>query len=396
MTEPSPIFDYSKFFDDLAPWQELLSSNDYLENINTLMDECIYLLPQFREIVTAYLLLPSALCGRLPILALYGEKGTGKSTAGKLANVIHFGNRWQTKALSPTDTFASIRNELSLRKYIGGVERNTIMVWDDISTETLMNNLSLYQLLKVGYDRSTDKISIANTMGENIEFRVFCPKVVSSVMPWFVDARLDEIQRRVIPIKTVAIAEDIELTSLEEFSWKGFELGLTEFWQDEARIKEFLSVKKSLIRKGSKFRKMFTGNQSQWSISHDLIACMSTVFGDTITQIDTLSKYWTWYGNNFSSGVSSFLQLLKEYVDERLSKALAAREAMKDIIDPSILNEHPTVKAGLLLPPKEIKSMIYQWDSNGFLDVRPNHDNIVSFMGQLGYKLTKRGWEYTK
>lgn len=392
--EPELIFDYTQFMGDSSPWQDLIDTDDYLVAINHLLKETLVIGEMFKPMLLAYLSLPSALCSRLPILALYGEKGTGKSTIGKLANIIHFGRQWQSKTLSPSDTFASIRNELSMRKYIGAIERNTIMVWDDISTETLLNNLSLYQLLKVGYDRATDSISMAGKSGENITFRVFCPKIASSVSAWFIDPRLDEIQRRVIPIETMSIGVDIELVSVEEFDWGGFNNLYSNYWQNETRIKSFLATKKSLIRKGSKFKKMFNHSPSRWAISHDLIACMSIIQGDLINPIETLNNYWQWFDSKYKNGVSSFLQLLAEYCGDKRAKADEYRKALGDLIDTDIIANHP--KAKTIISPKELKAVISEWDRDGFLDIKPTHESILNLMSSLGYKLTKKGWEYTK
>jgi len=390
------VFDYSGFLGDNSSWKELIDSDDYLVAIKQLLNETLVIDDRFKDILTAYISLPSALCNRLPILALYGEKGSGKSTIGKLANIVHFGRQWQTKTLSPSDTFASIRNELSMRKYIGSIERNTMMVWDDVSTETLLNNLSLYQLLKVGYDRATDTISMAGKSGENITFRVFSPKIASSVTAWFVDPRLDEIQRRVIAVETIQLKEDIDLVSVEEFDWLGFDNLFNSYWRNEGRINSFLSTKKSLIRKGSKFKKLFHHSPARWAISHDLIACMGIINGDVISQIETMNTYWNWFDSKYKNGMSSFLQLLSEYCTDKRTVAENYRKSLGDLLDSDIIENHPKVKDSRVISPKELKGMIAEWDKDGYLDIKPTHESILSLMSSIGYKLTKRGWEYTK
>jgi hypothetical protein len=49
----------------------------------------IYFDMLFYDIITAYFLLPSALCRVVPYLFLYGQSGSGKSTLAKMASYLH-------------------------------------------------------------------------------------------------------------------------------------------------------------------------------------------------------------------------------------------------------------------------------------------------------------------
>jgi hypothetical protein len=63
-------------------------------------------------LITAYLLLPSALCRITPYLFLCGVSGSAKSTIGKLAASLY-----GVPINSSGDTFAAIRNSLDERKF---------------------------------------------------------------------------------------------------------------------------------------------------------------------------------------------------------------------------------------------------------------------------------------
>jgi energy-coupling factor transporter ATP-binding protein EcfA2 len=162
--------------------------------------------------------LPSALCRVVPYLFLHGQSGSGKSTIAKIASYLH-----GISINSSSDTFAGIRNSLNDRrnsaieiasddpKYPSVyrvVERNTCMVWDDIDSSVFSNSPDLYRLFKFGYDRSTDKITLSSKeVGENLEFRCFCPKVFSSISPLHLNDRFKELKRRLIVIPCKRIEE---------------------------------------------------------------------------------------------------------------------------------------------------------------------------------------------
>jgi hypothetical protein len=386
------IFDFSKFDSMLDDWHELYDFNkSYPDNIYEIVSTGFIVDESLYPVIVSYLLSPSALCRRLPLLALYGLKGTGKSTLGKWANVIHFGARWTKSTFSPDDTFAAIRNALSSRKYIGGIERNTMMVWDDISTDVLLRNPSLYQLLKIGYDKSTDTIKIASPNGENIDFHVFSPKIISSVSPWFLDPRLTEIQRRVIAIKTKKIDSlTFDLLNPEDFFWAEFELQLSEYWQDVSRCAEFINNRKVITRRNSKVRKLFTHDSSRWAISHDLIAVMSTLFHSELVQsVGEFNRFWDYFDKEFGEGESSLLSLLRDWIDAQQQTVRIQIQQLKD----SGYEPPKELLDALTIKPKMLKGQLADWDRDGRLDMRPNTETVLDAMGQLGYKLTKRGWE---
>ncbi len=85
--------DYSQLDDDyLTSWEELYDRDKLLShNLLELLKKTVWLpLGDLAyELVTAYILIPSALARVCPILFLNGARGTGKSTLGFLASKVH-------------------------------------------------------------------------------------------------------------------------------------------------------------------------------------------------------------------------------------------------------------------------------------------------------------------
>jgi hypothetical protein len=214
-------FDYSVLYkseDGISnTWREIYDEESTLPvNLLCILQEAVFLPHDFYDLVAAYFLLPSALCNVVPYLFLHGQSGSGKSTLAKVAKHLH-----GVTFNSSSDTFAGIRNSLDKRRitwveipfpdepdrtYNKEVEKNTCMVWDDVDASVFINSPDLYRLFKFGYDRSTDKITLSSKeVGQNLEFRCFCPKVFSTISPLHLDDRFRELKRRliVIPCKRV-------------------------------------------------------------------------------------------------------------------------------------------------------------------------------------------------
>ena len=151
-------------------WREIYDDSLPLSlNVLSILKQTILLPHDFYDIITAYFLLPSALCRVIPYLFLHGQSGSGKSTLAKIASYLH-----GVSINSSSDTFAGIRNSLDARRKAYAevadpddpektwnkyVERNTCMVWDDINSQTFTSQPNLYNMLKFGTDKSTSKIT---------------------------------------------------------------------------------------------------------------------------------------------------------------------------------------------------------------------------------------------
>ena len=130
------------------PWTELIDDRKELsENVRAILDRLV-ILPNHSlhaPIATAYILIPSGLAEILPILFCQGAAGSGKSTIGKLASLVHYGS--MDGILGGNATYASIRNYLNKIRWISlehGEEYNTILVWDDIKAKNLSEKPEIY------------------------------------------------------------------------------------------------------------------------------------------------------------------------------------------------------------------------------------------------------------
>ena len=295
----------------------------------------VFLPDDYYDIIAAYMLIPSALAKVVPYLFLYGQSGTGKSTLGKLISYF-----WGVPINTSGDTYASIRNSLNDRKYqdieipskdpsfpsiYKKVEVNTGMVWDDIDSSVVLNTPYFFRMLKVGYDSSTDKISISSDIkGENLEFRCFSLKVFSSISPIHLEDSLKELQRRliVIPFKRIEDVSDERLAQLgttkdtwpkhllniNAFDWKGFSSLFTNFWNREL-AEVYLLNRKTLMN-------TLTGLSSkERAISLDLLSAgiASGIWKDEIQGVARLKNYFDWFEREINqfSGTSKYL---KDYI----------------------------------------------------------------------------------
>jgi hypothetical protein len=75
------------------------------------------------------------------------------------------------------------------------------LLFDNVYCSTFTQNPQLLALILSGYDKSSDKLMIASAMGENIIFRTFSSKIISSVEPLWLDAKLKELSRRLLIIR---------------------------------------------------------------------------------------------------------------------------------------------------------------------------------------------------
>ncbi len=176
-------YDYSQLLNSeggyINNWRDIYDDSLQLpDNLLQILKQTIFLPVDFYDIIAAYFLLPSALCGVVPYLFLYGQSGSGKSTLAKVASHLHC-----IDINSSSDTIAGIRNSLDKRRWgitevpsddpnypsvYKDIELNTCMVWDDIDSSVFINNPDLYRLFKFGYDRNTDKITLSSALATRI------------------------------------------------------------------------------------------------------------------------------------------------------------------------------------------------------------------------------------
>ncbi|MGB3535436.1 MAG: hypothetical protein WBA13_18200 [Microcoleaceae cyanobacterium] len=156
-------------------------------------------------IFLSYILMPSAMATRSPILFLYGESGSGKSSLGTLSAKLY-----GATTLQSSSTYAAIRNELQANKWIkhpetgDELEQNYLLIWDDIDVTRISSGVgdgsSLFTLLKSGISRSTSIIKIAMPGGKSMPFDTFGGKIISTIHPIWDHPGLEELKRRSMPI----------------------------------------------------------------------------------------------------------------------------------------------------------------------------------------------------
>ncbi len=392
-------YDYSTLFvseDGISDtWREIYSDNLTLPgNLLNILKQTIFLPHDFYDIIATYFMLPSALCKIVPYLFLNGQSGSGKSTLAKLASCLH-----GVPINSSSDTFAGIRNSLEERRTAWAevpvaegenqspyktVERNTCMVWDDVSANTFTSSPELYNMFKFGYDKSTDKIVVSSKeTGVNIEFRCFCPKVFSSISPLHLDDRFKELRRRLIVIPCSRVEElsdnrKIELgitddnwqsalLDISAYSWKGFSKLYDEFWDIDV-ASTFVTARRILSKsvKG-------LGSQ-QRTISLDMMACgiATGIWSDDTEAVNRMRDYWFWFKRETekSAGLSS---LLRDFVATETKNALNANME-------------------LILYTAQIRGQVDMWVQQGWLFEAPKPRDTKECLLDLGLRLQKGKW----
>ncbi|MGK7937221.1 MAG: hypothetical protein AB4206_15760 [Xenococcaceae cyanobacterium] len=393
-------FDYSSLLNSehsaLATWRDIYDEKlSVADNLLSLLQKFILLPYDHYDIIAAYLLLPSALCRVVPYLFLFGQSGTAKSTCSKLAS--YFGG---VPINTSSDTYAGIRNGLKERKYQvleiphptdpekpglwKKIEDNTVLIWDDIDPSVLITKPDLYRLFKVGYDRSTDKISMSSeTKGENLTFRCFCPKIFSSISPIHLHNSFKELRRRliVIPFARVEELPDTRLAELgltrdnwkkhllniDSYQWNGFSSKFKNFWNREL-AEVFLLNRQTLSQAHLDL------SSQEKVISVDLLATgiTSGIWQDEDEGVSRLKEYFDWYQSETSQygGLSSYL---KEYISSEASNAKKFGNTFK-------------------ISSPELLSQIQVWLKQGWLLEKPKPKEIKETMADLGLVLQQGYW----
>ena len=389
-------YDYTGLFESEdgieGTWKEFFDDDILLpQNLLNILKRTIFLPHDFYDIVAAYFMLPSALCSVVPYLFLYGQSGSGKSTVAKLASRLH-----GVTINSSSDTFAGIRNSLEQKRttYVEipsdnpsfptlskTVERNTCMVWDDVSANTFSSSPDLYNMFKFGYDKSTDKIIISSKeTGVNLEFRCFCPKVFSSISPLHLDERFKELKRRLIVIPCKRVEElsearrdelDIKpgdwqskLLDMSAYNWTGLSKEFDDFW-DYGLAESFVTLRKSL---GKTVKEL---NSQQRTISLDLMACgiACGIWKNEQEAVDAMKVYWSWFKDETEQN-SSLTNLLKDY----------------------IVTEAKNAGIKLEIYTAQIRSQVNTWVQQGWLYEPPRSPRVKEAMLDLGFRLQQGKW----
>jgi hypothetical protein len=383
-------------------WDEEVSP---YENLSNIVSQSV-ILPRHHiqlPIATTYLFIPSKWAKVLPVLFSYGQKGSGKSTFATIGCKLH----GQESTFSPKDTFAAIRNELNRQRWIDPEEKTmeldgAILCWDNIHAETLERDIGIYQLLLFGYSRASERIMIAGKEGVNRYYQVFCPKVISSIEPLHTFPQFEELWRRFLIIEhkpwekfTTAdkdgLSDDFDINQdrldLDSIDWTEFSSVFHQIWNDHGNCYQYAKYRNALTHKGKKaikIPKIITG--ARWTISIDLI-CTGLVVGTWSKPqeaVDHMASYWEWYDKHIEHNQSATVQHLQDFIEQEAGSQLNAIALAE--------------KAGLPAPfepiinASKLKQFLVVKQELGELDITPRTKDINMLMGQLGWKLSRKGW----
>lgn len=309
------------------------------ENVLALVSTSVFL-PEpkiLNPLVSVYILMPSKWARVAAILFSFGDQGSGKSTYAMLANTLH----GLTHTFSPTDTFASVRNALDMMRWIDPgtktFEREgSILCWDNLHKETLIDDKKLYQLLLFGYNRATDRIQIAASDGGNKEFYVFCPKIISSIEPLHLYHEFVELRRRLIVIphkrwERFTISEkkyyegldiNTDRLELESINWLGISRKFYEFWSNENNCSMYVNFRGLLTKKGKReYSIPRVINGERWTISVDILTT-GLVLGawtDVQKAIDYMADYWKYADTYIYGEFNATLEHLRAFAEAETS-----------------------------------------------------------------------------
>lgn len=390
-------FNFAEFRDESKEnWTEVTEGDAFPQQLASLFRRSI-LLPRasFQEpIALSYLMLPSAICTRVPILFSQGGSGCGKSALGMIACRLH-----NQSPIGAGSTFASIRNTVAtMRKWDEALpleyesnEKNSALVWEDISPQHLVGeNNHVFALLKNGVER-TGTITIAKKEGGNETFRIFSPKYISSVHAVYSQFEFRELVRRLVVIqhkpRSVWTADDFcpttedvnteELLDLSDIRFDWFANAYREYWEDIDNLNNWVKIQRSLR---STRNHGLTGND--FKMCKDLITCgvVTGYFAQLGDGIEHFRRYWEWHRDNVEAQSSATVKALSRFVNRIVGDSVTrntelANVGMKHLIQP------------IEISASDLKKHILALKEQGELDTNANVSDITNAMGQLGYEL---------
>jgi hypothetical protein len=326
-------------------------------------------------IMIAYSLMPSAMASTVPILFLNGGKGSGKSTAMKIIGAIH-----DQQLLSASTSAAALRNHINASRWdfpdeLEG-EKNTLILFDNLTMATFLNEF-LYLYFLNGYDRESDKVMISSGFaGTNLNFRVFSPKVISSIHPLLNHPQFEELARRCFPINfksldTVINYGDIPaLTSLDMLDLSNLKASFDQFWYNIDHLKTYANTKKRLLKMQRKIGIPDSFTSAQWVISLDILVtgCVLDMW-DINGGLAALRRYFAYLAGMGKPTQPPMFLLLKQFTEKE--EAIAKE-----------LNKGETE-----INAFEVKTLVYDAAKQGQLDCEVRSSVIGETMRQLGYVL---------
>lgn len=386
--------DLSKYHQDLPPWLDLWDKDfDIAENIQIILPKIFKVHDDYYPLIISYLLCNSAISRVLPILFVYGRKGSGKSTLGYFA-----GKLWGVEVKTSADTVASIRYYLDRYRHTAvlvpdpkdpektipkAVEKHSALILDDIDDRTFIDKPDLYRIFKCGYDRNSSVVSLMGMEKQIEKFETFSAKILSSIKPLHTDLRFDELHRRMLIVNTTPI-ENHQILDLEhnpdfiqinDYNWNGFESNYQKLWASEKIARLFIEARKSLSKRKLPF------SPSQKTLVLDLMATSiaTGLFFDYQECINYFGHYFEKLAK-LTSNVSPIIDLLTEHLKKHYGELSA-----------------PFTQTNQPLPRMEIsanslKTACECWYDQAYIEDRIGNKELALLMRQLGYQLDRGYW----
>jgi hypothetical protein len=359
------------------------------ENIRLLLDNSV-VLPQHNlqaPIFVTYSLLPSAVCKIVPILYCFGEKGSGKTQLLIIASALH-----KAEINNPGKTFAALRNEFNKTRWWDPEtlqsEKNTCFIYDNVNAKTFQDE-KLYNLFLVGYSRKTDAMGISDSNGGILYFRVFSPKIISSVHAHFADPGLSELSRRVLPLHTkqwermlpeekvdISLEDIRDKIDLESTNLSFLRTQFLEFWNHD-RLIEFATNRAKFSPGKCKGQIPDNLDSHKITLLRDFLATGLTcgIWNSRKEAFEHISKFYD-YSNRIISTNSTLVKVLEIFLKQKEYEFNREREL-------GIEDENT-------IDPEAINRRVRDAASKGWLDdyVKPN--SITQAMDSLGWKKAER------
>lgn len=321
----------------------------------------------------------------LGIHLAYGPEGSGKSTIAKFARGIR-----ETIAWGEGSTFASIRNYLNEVKYLDDeceMEADgAALILDNVYSSTFQGaDNKLRSLLLSGYKKADDRLIISSGMaGENIQFRTFSTKLISSVDPIHESYELRELKRRLVftihqKWEKMSASErpDFDMSEridFDDISWKGFfkeqylkVYGGAESLGQQGKQNIAIYAKARQSAKRSKaYPAHFTSERKE--ICLDILAT-GVVIGawETVREgIEKLALYWEFIDSRMAQGADILKQHLKPIL--AVFEAAAASNGGVASVPMSTITQSLNAKHA----------------SGEFMD-KPRGKDVITAMNQLGF-----------
>jgi hypothetical protein len=401
---PSPKELYAQSLDS---WKDLWNTDrNLVENTEDIINLFVALPKKeiLSKVAAIYMLIPSRWSKVLPILYCFGRAGTGKSTISKIAARMH----GQTNTFNAADTFASIRislnrmrfNSTETMDYVPDECEGAILCWDNIHSQTFVNDTKLYQMVLSGYDRGTDKIQIADGAGGVIEYYTFAPKIMSSIEEFHLDPKFSELRRRlmIMPHKKLdkfqpgeRLSYDVDflasdLLDIDTVHWEGIDQIFKMFWSSPNNCKQYVFNRQVFAkRKQSKLKLNSHISSDRWAIGIDFLATGLTLgaFNDAQDACDFYGAYWQYIDETVFSEIGATLQYIREFMYSETATAFDINTEMRK----KGMKEYP-----IIVSPTKLKNILDALHMEGKLEQAPSNKTINLLMRDEGWTLKKQGW----